>query len=304
MAAPESDLRGRFRLRSLRCATRKRELQKSRDVNRRDRRCGRPKPPMMPSHWRLDAFGVVSGYIGRRCCAFQNSNCPSTMRRRPCPPRSPRVWAWRRSDIISWSVWKRAHDARKKSAILKVYIVDVEVKDEAAVLARFADDPHVQPTPDIAYRPVAVAPQGRAAAARRDRGRALRPVRRADPGRDGLQADHPRPRQGGARADQGHLGPVAQGRAQPGIQRPVRRGRRGHLFGRQALQPDQGSALPGPQGADRVRRGRRAGGDPDRGAPAHRHLPPGDHGRGHAREDRGAGRRVPLRAPGHGHRAG
>eukprot|EP01036_Dinobryon_divergens_P056691 gene56691-75702_t len=60
-------------------------------------------------------------------------------------------------DLKSWSVWKRAHDARKKSAILKVYILDVEVKDEAAVLARFANDVHVQPTPDVAYRHVAVA---------------------------------------------------------------------------------------------------------------------------------------------------
>ncbi|MDB5420101.1 MAG: hypothetical protein JWR59_48, partial [Brevundimonas sp.] len=62
-------------------------------------------------------------------------------------------------DLISWSIWKRAHDARKKSAILKVYILDVEVRDEAAVLARFADDVHVATTPDVAYRPVAVAPK-------------------------------------------------------------------------------------------------------------------------------------------------
>ncbi|OJU13972.1 MAG: hypothetical protein BGN86_09590 [Caulobacterales bacterium 68-7] len=64
-------------------------------------------------------------------------------------------------DLVSWAVWKRAHDARKKSAILKVYIVDVEVKDEAAVLKRLADDPHVRPTPDTAYRHVATAPPGR-----------------------------------------------------------------------------------------------------------------------------------------------
>jgi len=73
-------------------------------------------------------------------------------------------------DLISWSVWKRAHDARRKSSILKVYILDVEVKDEAAVLARFANDVHVQPTPDVAYRHVAVAPQDGGKAER------LRPV--------------------------------------------------------------------------------------------------------------------------------
>ncbi|WP_421730761.1 NAD(P)/FAD-dependent oxidoreductase [Brevundimonas sp.] len=63
-------------------------------------------------------------------------------------------------DLISWSIWKRAHDARRKSAILKVYILDVEVRDEAAVLARFANDAHIRPTPDVDYRPVAVAPEG------------------------------------------------------------------------------------------------------------------------------------------------
>lgn len=63
-------------------------------------------------------------------------------------------------DIISWSVWKRAHDARRKSAILKVYIVDVEVKDESGVLAALSDDPRLRPTPDVRYRPVVSAPKG------------------------------------------------------------------------------------------------------------------------------------------------
>jgi uncharacterized FAD-dependent dehydrogenase len=63
-------------------------------------------------------------------------------------------------DILEWSVWKRAHDARKKSAILAVYIVDVAVKDEAAVLARSKGDPHLRPKPDTAYRAVGRAPPG------------------------------------------------------------------------------------------------------------------------------------------------
>src|SRR5262245_31927814 len=62
-------------------------------------------------------------------------------------------------ELLSVSVWKRAHDARKKSAILKVYIVDVALADEAAVLARFPDDPHLKPTPDTTYTPPAKAPQ-------------------------------------------------------------------------------------------------------------------------------------------------
>jgi len=66
----------------------------------------------------------------------------------------------RPDDVVRWSVWKRAHDARKKSAILKVYIVDVEVRGEPAVLKRLAGDPQVRPTPDTAYRPAATALTG------------------------------------------------------------------------------------------------------------------------------------------------
>jgi uncharacterized FAD-dependent dehydrogenase len=61
-------------------------------------------------------------------------------------------------DLERFAVFKRGHDARKKSAILFVYSLDVTVKNEAAVLKRFARDPHVQPAPDIAYRFVTQAP--------------------------------------------------------------------------------------------------------------------------------------------------
>ncbi|HEY4943229.1 MAG TPA: NAD(P)/FAD-dependent oxidoreductase [Rhizomicrobium sp.] len=62
-------------------------------------------------------------------------------------------------DLESFAVFKRGYDARRKNAILFVYSLDVAVKNEAAVLKRFARDPHVQPAPDIAYRFVAKAPQ-------------------------------------------------------------------------------------------------------------------------------------------------
>jgi uncharacterized protein len=63
------------------------------------------------------------------------------------------------SDLISCTVFRRAHDARKKSSIMLIYSLDVEVKNEAAVLKRFANDAHVKPTPDISYRFVAHAPE-------------------------------------------------------------------------------------------------------------------------------------------------
>lgn len=63
-------------------------------------------------------------------------------------------------DLISFAIARRAHDARRKSAILMVYNVDVEVRDEAEVLARCGGRGDVRPTPDTDYRPPAVAPAG------------------------------------------------------------------------------------------------------------------------------------------------
>jgi len=63
-------------------------------------------------------------------------------------------------DLVSFAVARRAHDARRKSAILMVYSVDVVLRDEAAVLSRFEGDHQVRVTPDTDYRFVAKAPAG------------------------------------------------------------------------------------------------------------------------------------------------
>ena len=44
-------------------------------------------------------------------------------------------------------MFKRSYDARKKSAIQLIYTVDCELSDEASLLAQFAGDPHIKPTP-------------------------------------------------------------------------------------------------------------------------------------------------------------
>ncbi|GIZ12605.1 NAD(P)/FAD-dependent oxidoreductase [Pseudomonas sp. NCCP-436] len=65
------------------------------------------------------------------------------------------------TDLLGLQIFKRSYDARKKnSVILFIYILDVEVRDEAAVLARLAGDKHVRPAPDTHYYPVAQAPAG------------------------------------------------------------------------------------------------------------------------------------------------
>jgi len=65
-------------------------------------------------------------------------------------------------DLIRYVVARRAHDARDKANILLVYSIDVNVRNEPAVLARFRKDRHVQPTPDTRYQFVTKAPADRA----------------------------------------------------------------------------------------------------------------------------------------------
>lgn len=62
------------------------------------------------------------------------------------------------ADLLTLSVYRRAYDARKRTAILLVYTVDVTLADEAACLLAFADDNDIQPTPDMSYHFVRQAP--------------------------------------------------------------------------------------------------------------------------------------------------
>ena len=60
-----------------------------------------------------------------------------------------------RDALEHFSVYKRGHDARRRSAIVLVYTVDCVVCDEAAVLARYRQahprDTHVQIAPDMSW---------------------------------------------------------------------------------------------------------------------------------------------------------
>jgi len=63
------------------------------------------------------------------------------------------------SALVKYTVFRRGYDARKTSAIHLIYTLDVEVKDEAAILKRFKNDRHVGVTPDTTYKFVARAPE-------------------------------------------------------------------------------------------------------------------------------------------------
>ena len=65
------------------------------------------------------------------------------------------------AELFGFLVFKRSHDARKKSAVVLIYTVDCTLAtgvDEAVVLSRHARDSHIRPTPDTRYRLVAQAP--------------------------------------------------------------------------------------------------------------------------------------------------
>ena len=67
----------------------------------------------------------------------------------------------RDADLHGFTVYRRAWDARKKTAVVLIYTVDCQLADgfdEAALLARFAGDTHVRPAPDTRYRFVGHAP--------------------------------------------------------------------------------------------------------------------------------------------------
>ena len=193
------------------------------------------------------------------------------------------------ADLLHVSIARRGYDARKPAAISLVYTLDAQVRDEAAVLRRFADDPRISPTPDTRYRFVARAPEPGPP----------RPVV-IGAGPCGLLAALVLAQMGFRPLVLERGKPVRQrtvdtwglwrrGVLQPESQRPVRRGRRRHLLRRQALQPDPGPAASRPQGAGGVRQRRRAGGDPLGVQAPHRHLPPGDGGGSDARRDRKLG---------------
>ncbi|HEX7647809.1 MAG TPA: NAD(P)/FAD-dependent oxidoreductase [Noviherbaspirillum sp.] len=61
-------------------------------------------------------------------------------------------------DMLGYAIFRRGYDARRKNAITLVYTLDVEVKNEAQVLAKLQGVPHVGITPDTSYKFVAQAP--------------------------------------------------------------------------------------------------------------------------------------------------
>jgi len=65
------------------------------------------------------------------------------------------------ADLLDISVFRRAVDARRKTAIALTYTLDLALRDAATVLARHAGDKHLLPSPDTNYRFVPTPPPPR-----------------------------------------------------------------------------------------------------------------------------------------------
>ena len=63
-------------------------------------------------------------------------------------------------DLVSFAVVRRGNDARKKHAIKLVYVLDLVLRNEPAVLEAHSADSHVRLAPDTHYKPPVHAPDG------------------------------------------------------------------------------------------------------------------------------------------------
>ena len=62
------------------------------------------------------------------------------------------------AELVAFTIFKRSFDARKKTAIQLIYTLDCELRDEAAVFAKLAGQPHIKFTPDTTYHFIGHAP--------------------------------------------------------------------------------------------------------------------------------------------------
>ena len=206
------------------------------------------------------------------------------------------------AELVAWHVRRRGYDARRSGEIVFVYTLDVEVRDEAALLAKASRAPAHRRAPDETYRYPVRAPTGLAkqpvvigtgpcgifaglSLARMgfrpiilERGRIVR-ERTHDVW--GFWRERRLNPESNVQFGEGGAGTFSDGKLHTGIKD------RGYRI-RQILKGLRGL--------------RRAGGNHLYQQAAHRHAAAREGGREPAPQNRRAGRRDPLRGPGHGYR--
>ena len=116
-------------------------------------------------------------------------------------------------DLESFEVFRRGVDARKPQAILFVYTIDVQVRDEAKVLARLKTDRRVSVAPDMGYKFVARAQEEMAHGVEMQSGGAAR----ADVGHAGASVHGGATGQSGAAVHNGAPRPIVIGMGPAGL---------------------------------------------------------------------------------------
>ena len=61
--------------------------------------------------------------------------------------------------LLSFNVFRRGYDARKKTNIMLIYTLDIDTTCNQELLEKFADHQQIKETPDLNYHPVAQAPE-------------------------------------------------------------------------------------------------------------------------------------------------
>ena len=61
--------------------------------------------------------------------------------------------------LVSYTVFRQGHDARKKSEIYLVYTLDIEINNQEAYLSQLVAGSGITLTPDTTYQFVAQAPK-------------------------------------------------------------------------------------------------------------------------------------------------
>lgn len=63
-----------------------------------------------------------------------------------------------KKQLVSYNLFRRGYDARKKNSIFLIYTLDVETTNESELLEQFSDNQLIKKTPDLDYHFVAKAP--------------------------------------------------------------------------------------------------------------------------------------------------
>jgi uncharacterized FAD-dependent dehydrogenase len=66
-------------------------------------------------------------------------------------------------ELVAYSIFRRSYDARKPSAIVFIYTLDVELRNEVVAMKRLRGDRHIASTPDTTYHFVTQAPASQVA---------------------------------------------------------------------------------------------------------------------------------------------